>query len=215
MKQKNAMAYKVALTGLIAALSYVVFTFLQIKIIIPGTPEATSIHLGNAICVLGALLLGGALGGIGGAIGMTVGDLLDPIYILSAPKTFILKLCIGLVTGIVAHRIGHLSACKDSKTAFKWSLFAAICGLGFNMIFDPVFSYCYKLIILGKPIAELTLLPNLITTTVNAIASVIVSTAVYNALRPALKKAGLFPIVEASVNTNRFHVKKTLPKSSV
>ena len=208
MKQKNAMAYKVALTGLIAALSYVVFTFLQIKIIIPGTPEATSIHLGNAICVLGALLLGGAMGGIGGAIGMTVGDLLDPIYILSAPKTFILKLCIGLVTGIVAHRIGHLSACKDSKTAFKWSLFAAICGLGFNMIFDPVFSYCYKLIILGKPIAELTLLPNLITTTVNAIASVIVSTAVYNALRPALKKAGLFPIVEASVNTNRFHVKK-------
>ncbi len=76
------------------------------------------------------------------------------------------------------------------------------------MIFDPVFSYCYKLIILGKPIAELTLLPNLITTTVNAIASVIVSTAVYNALRPALKKAGLFPIVETSVNTNRFHVKK-------
>ena len=76
------------------------------------------------------------------------------------------------------------------------------------MVFDPEFSYCYKLIILGKPIAELTLLPNLITTTVNAIASVIVSTAVYNALRPALKKAGLFPIVETSVNTNRFHAKK-------
>ena len=208
MNLKNATAYKVALTGLIAALSYVVFTFLQIKIMIPGTPDATSIHLGNAVCVLGALLFAD-LGRNGGAIGMTIGDLLDPIYILSAPKTFILKLCIGLVTGTVAHKLGHLSTCKDSKTAFKWSLLAAICGLGFNMIFDPVFSYCYKLVILGKPIAELTLLPNLATTTVNAIASVIISTAVYNALRPALKKAGLLPIVGTSVNTNKFHMKKS------
>ncbi len=75
------------------------------------------------------------------------------------------------------------------------------------MVFDPVFSYCYKLIILGKPIAELTLLPNLATTTVNAIASVIVSTAVYNALRPALKKAGLLPVIGTPVDTNKFHKK--------
>lgn len=169
MNQKNATTYKIALTGLIAALSYVVFTFLQIKIMIPGTDNATSIHLGNAVCVLGALLLGGPLGGIGGAIGMTIGDLLDPIYITSAPKTFILKLCIGLVTGFVAHRLGKLSTCKDAKTAFKWSLTAAVCGLGFNMVFDPLFSYCYKLIILGKPMAELTLLPNIATTTINAL----------------------------------------------
>ncbi|GFI24732.1 hypothetical protein IMSAGC011_03536 [Lachnospiraceae bacterium] len=208
MNFKNATAYKIALTGLIAALSYIVFSFLQIKIIIPGTPDATSIHLGNAVCVLGALLLGGPLGGIGGAIGMTIGDLLDPVYIISAPKTFILKFCIGLVTGIVAHKIGHLSFCKDSHTAFRWSLIAAICGLGFNVIFDPVFSYCYKLIILGKPIAELTLLPNLATTTVNAITSVIVSTAVYNALRPALKKAGLLPTVGEFEDSNRFHTNK-------
>ena len=75
---KNHMAQKIALTGLMAALSYVVFTFLQIKIFLPGG-DATSIHLGNAVCVLGALLLGGVYGGIGGAIGMTIGDLLDPL----------------------------------------------------------------------------------------------------------------------------------------
>ena len=49
--------YKLALTGLFAAMSYVVFTFLQIKITLPGG-DATSIHLGNAVCVLGALILG-------------------------------------------------------------------------------------------------------------------------------------------------------------
>lgn len=200
MNQKNQTTYKIALTGLIAALSYVVFTFLQVKIMIPGTESATSIHLGNAVCVLGALLLGGPLGGIGGAVGMTIGDLLDPVYITSAPKTFILKLCIGLVTGTAAHRLGKLSVCKDARAAFRWSLTAAICGLGFNMVFDPLFSYCYKLVILGKPIAELTLLPNITTTTINAVTSTIVSVAAYNALRPALKKAGLFPVVGRSIH---------------
>ena len=96
---------KIAMTGLFAALSYVVFTFLQIKITLPGG-DATSIHLGNAVCVLGALILGGFYGGLGGAIGMTIGDLFDPVYVIYAPKTFILKLCIGLITGFVAHRLG-------------------------------------------------------------------------------------------------------------
>jgi len=209
MNQKNSITYKIALTGLIAALSYVVFTFLQIKIMIPGTESATSIHLGNAVCVLGALLLGGPLGGIGGAIGMTIGDLLDPVYIMSAPKTFILKLCIGLVTGFVAHRIGRLSVCRDAKAAFKWSLIAAVCGLGFNMVFDPLFSYCYKLIILGKPIAELTLLPNITTTTINAVTSTIVSVAAYNAIRPALKKAGLLPVLGKSSESQTPNHKKS------
>lgn len=88
---RNERVYKIVMTGLMAALSYVVFTFLQIKITLPGG-DATSIHLGNAVCVLGALLLGGVYGGIGGAIGMTIGDLLDPVYITYAPKTFLIKI---------------------------------------------------------------------------------------------------------------------------
>ena len=46
---EDSRIYKLALTGLFAALSYVVFTFLQIKITLPGG-DATSIHLGNAVC---------------------------------------------------------------------------------------------------------------------------------------------------------------------
>ena len=79
---RNEKVYKLTLTALMAALSYVVFTFLQIKIALPGG-DATSLHLGNAVCVLGALLLGGVYGGLGGAIGMTIGDLLDPVYLCS------------------------------------------------------------------------------------------------------------------------------------
>ena len=188
---KNERVTKVVFTGLIAALSYVVFTFLQIKVPLPGG-DATSIHLGNAVCVLGALLLGGAYGGIGGALGMTIGDLFDPVYVVYAPKTFILKLCIGLITGLVAHKIGHITKESDKKVVLKWVVAASVAGLLFNVIFDPLVGYFYKLVILGKPAAELTLAWNVASTSINAVASTIVASAVYMALRPALKKSGLF-----------------------
>lgn len=189
MRNKNLQ--KIVMTGLIAALSYVVFTFLQIKITLPGG-DATSIHLGNAVCVLGALLLGGFYGGLGGAVGMTIGDLLDPVYIVYAPKTFLLKLCIGLITGLIAHRFGRITEQPDRKKIFFWATAAAIGGLLFNVIFDPLAGYFYKLLILGKPAAQLTLAWNIASTSVNAITSAVVSVAVYMALSPALKKAGMF-----------------------
>ena len=191
MEKNHEALLKLVFTGLLAALSYVVFTFLQIKITLPGG-DATSIHLGNAVCVLGALLLGGLYGGLGGAIGMTIGDLFDPIYIVYAPKTFVLKLCIGLITGLIAHKLGHITTEKDHAKVLKWTILAAVGGLLFNVIFDPLVGYLYKLVILGKPAAELTLVYNVASTSINAVLSTIVATVVYMGLRPALKKSGLF-----------------------
>ena len=188
---KNERIQKMVFTGVIAALSYVVFTFLQIKITLPGG-DATSIHLGNAVCVLGALLLGGVYGGLGGAIGMTIGDLFDPVYIVYAPKTFILKFCIGLITGLIAHKFGHIATETDTGKVLKWTIAATVSGLLFNVIFDPLVGYFYKLVILGKPAAELTLAWNVASTSINAVTSTIASVTVYMALRPALKKSGLF-----------------------
>ena len=188
---RNEKLLKMVMTALMAALSYVVFTFLQIKITLPGG-DATSIHLGNAVCVLGALLLGGVLGGLGGAIGMTIGDLLDPVYIIYAPKTFILKFCIGLITGIIAHRCGKITKTNDRKKIFKWTLLASICGLGFNVIFDPLVGYYYKLWIMGKPAAELTLAWNVAATSINAVTSTIASVVIYMPVRTALIRSGLF-----------------------
>ena len=96
MNRKNEKVYKVVITGLMAALCYVAFTFLKIPIPTFGG-DMTALHIGNAFCVLAALLLGGWYGGLAGSLGMTIADILDPVYITSAPKTFILKLCIGLI----------------------------------------------------------------------------------------------------------------------
>lgn len=191
MNKANKRIYKVALTGLFAAMSYVVFTFLQFKITLPGG-DATSIHLGNAVCVLGALLLGGLYGGLGGAVGMTIGDLFDPVYVIYAPKTFILKLCIGLITGFLAHRLGKIGESSDKKHILMWTILAASGGLLFNVIFDPLIGYYYKLFILGKPAAEVSLVWNVAATLINAVTSAVVSVVIYLPLRNALVKSGLF-----------------------
>ena len=191
----NSTVMKIAQTALFAALCYVIFTYLQIKIPMPGG-DATSIHLGNAFCVLAALLLGGWYGGLAGAIGMGIADVMDPIYITGAPKTFILKLCIGLITGLVAHKIAKINESTDEKYIFKWSLLASVAGLAFNVIADPIVGYFYKQYILGQPqqMAEVLAKWSAAATFVNAILSTIVVVIIYNALRPALAKSGMLEV---------------------
>lgn len=192
MTNKNRTVLKLAQTALMAALCYVAFTFLQIKIPMPGG-DATSLHIGNAFCVLGALLLGGWYGGIAGAVGMTIADLMDPIYITVAPKTFVLKLCIGLIAGLVAHKVAKINESKDKKYIFKWSVLASAAGLGFNVVADPLVGYFYKQWILGQPQEMASVLAkwSTATTFVNAVVSIVLVGVIYNALRPTLLKAGL------------------------
>ena len=191
----NSTVMKIAQTALFAALCYVIFTYLQIKIPMPGG-DATSIHLGNTFCVLAALLLGGWYGGLAGAIGMGIADVMDPIYITGAPKTFILKLCIGLITGLVAHKIAKINESTDKKYIFKWSLLASVAGLAFNVIADPIVGYFYKQYILGQPqqMAEVLAKWSAAATFVNAILSTIVVVIIYNALRPVLAKSGMLEV---------------------
>ena len=202
MNKQNTTVMKLSETALLAALCYVSFTFLQIKIPVPGG-DATSLHIGNTFCVLGALLLGGWYGGLAGAIGMTIADLMDPVYITGAPKTFVLKLCIGLITGLVAHKLAKINETNDKKYVFKWSLIASIAGLAFNVVADPVVGYFYKQYILGQPQEVASILAKLSAgaTFVNAIVSTILVVILYNAIRPALIKANLIDVhVMASAN---------------
>ena len=190
---KNQIRFKkIIQTALLAALCFVSFTYLQIKIPVPGG-DATSLHIGNTFCVLAALLLGGWYGGLAGAIGMTIADLLDPVYIVVAPKTFILKLFMGLITGLIAHKVAKISESNDSKYIFKWCLISAIGGLAFNVIADPIVGFFYKQYILGQPQDAAMILAKLsaVATFVNAVVSVILVVILYNALRPILKKSGL------------------------
>ena len=200
MEKRNETLIKLAQTGLMAALCFVTFTFFQIKIPMPGG-GATSFHVGNAFCVLAALILGGWYGGLAGAIGLGIADMLDPVYITGAPKTFVLKLCIGLITGLIAHRIAKINESRDKKYIFRWSMIASAAGLAFNVIADPLVGFFYNQYILGQPqqIAEVLAKWSTATTFVNAVLSLIIAGVLYNALRPVLRKTGI--IHPGKINT--------------
>ena len=182
---------KLVFAGIFAALTYIVFTFLSIPIpTIAG--DKVTVHLGNAFCVLGALILGSAYGGVGGALGLTIEDLMDPVYIVQAPITFVIKLLMGVIVGVIAHKMGHISTEKNLAKVFRWTVAAVIAGLLFNAVFDPTIRYFYKILILGKPAAEVTFAINIGVTAINSVVSAFVATGLYMALRAPLKKTGLF-----------------------
>ena len=195
MEKRNETLIKLVQTGFMAALCFVAFTFLKIKIPMPGG-DATALHIGNAFCVLGALIMGGLYGGLAGAVGMNIADLLDPAYIFSAPKTFVLKLCIGLIVGFVAHRVAKINESTDRKYILYWSVIASVAGLGFNVLADPIVGYFYKMYILGQPqeLAEVLAKWGAAATFVNAVVSVILVGVLYNALRPILLRMGMIRI---------------------
>ncbi len=181
-----------AQAALLAALSFIGCNYLKIQVPVPGT-EGTMFHLGNVFCVLAALLIGGYWGGMAGAVGMSVGDLLSGIYVTTAPKTFVLKLCIGLITGLVAHKILKISKPHSAKYTAIATVVSATAGMAFNVVADPLVGYFYKMYLFGIPqdLAKTLAKLSSITTFVNAVIAVIVASLVYLALNPVLRKSGL------------------------
>lgn len=184
------------MAAMFAALCYVGFAFFQIKI--PVGDSATSFHLGNVFCVLAALCIGPLWGGLAGAVGMTIGDLFDPVYITSAPKTFLLKLGIGIISGLVAHKLFQISQDRKRKIPLAAAtVLSCAAGMVFNIVADPLVGYFYKMYVLGIPQDAATLMAKMaaVTTSVNAVVTVIASTVFYLALRPVLKRTTLLPKV--------------------
>ena len=95
---------KISIIGIMAALSFVAYEFFRIPNVF-GT--GSSFHLGNTFTALTAMLLDGVSGGLAGAIGLALADVVagDPGYAIT---TFILKFIIGLVCGAVSHKVIHL-----------------------------------------------------------------------------------------------------------
>ena len=183
-----------SMAALFAALCYIGFTYCKIDI--PVGMEKTAFHLGNVFCVLAALFLGGLWGGMAGAVGMTIADL-TTAYVTSAPKTFLLKLCIGLITGFVAHKIFKLSQDKENRKIPLTAATALSCaaGMGFNIVADPLVGYFYKMYVLGVPqeAANIWAKIGAVTTSVNAVVAVVAATVLYMALRKAMKRSNLLP----------------------
>lgn len=169
---------KITIMAMMIALCYIGANFLKVDIPLPF--GATKFHLGNTFCILAALMLGGTYGGLAGAIGMSLGDLFDPMYIASAPKTMILKFIIGFIAGSVAHKVFKITEDDTSNLKLK-TFISAGCGAFANILIEPSISYLYYKFILGmsEKAAGAFASAKLITITTNAVLATIIAPILY------------------------------------
>lgn len=176
---------KIAIAGLLAALVFVASMFLQFPIATPI--DNTRIHLGNVMCILSGLLLGGFLGGSAAGIGSVFFDLLNPLYIASAPFTLVFKFFIGFIAGSISHAKGRngLRPVSNIVGGILGSLAYILLYLGKSFI-----EYRYVLMMETTP-ALAALVPKAAASLINAVIAVVIAVPLAAAINAAMKKANV------------------------
>lgn len=175
---------RLAIVGVLSAMVFV-FTFLGIDI--PSPLGQTKLHLGNMMCVLSGLLFGPLTGGLAAGIGSALYDLQNPAWAPEFWITFINKFALAFVAGMVMR-------CKFWKDGLRVWL-AGVAGVSAYCVL-----YCTKNILSGVLVKGFTwdvsiietLSVKLPTTFVNGVIAVICGGLLWAAIRPALKRAGLY-----------------------
>ena len=186
---------KISIIGIMAALSFVAYEFFRIPNVF-GT--GSSFHLGNTFTALTAMLLDGVSGGLAGAIGLALADVVagDPGY---AVTTFVLKFIIGITCGAVAHKAFKLRDLdKHSSGYLVKVIVSAGSGLLLNVLTDPFLGYFRNRYIFGQE-ADLASTVAKITsgvTLINSLLSTVCAVVLFLALVPALRKANLLPAAD-------------------
>ena len=181
---------KISIIGIMAAMSFVAYEFFRIPNVF-GT--GSSFHLGNTFTALTAMLLDGVSGGLAGAIGLALADVVagDPGY---AVTTFVLKFIIGITCGAVAHKVFKLrDQDRHSAGYLVKVIVSAGSGLLLNVFTDPFLGYFRNVYIFGQEYTVAQALTKIAggVTFVNSVASTACAVVLYLALRPALERAKL------------------------
>ncbi len=175
---KNKKLASIIAVGLMAALCFV-GNYIQIKI--PNGVLITRIHFGNSMCLLAGLLFGGLNGGLASGIGAALYDIFDPVYIVSAPFTFISKFAMGIVCGLLAKSKNRLKneTAHILVSAIAGQLAYIVCYLAKTFISQIILGYTVETALIATG-------TNLITSGINAIIAVAVSVSLYFALKKPL-----------------------------
>ncbi len=136
MTERKKRIFDLVLFSILTALCYL-GTFIMIPL-----PTGAKIHLGNLICIISALLLGGVKGGLIGSLGMGLNDL---HWYLDTPSTIIRTLVLKFFMGLIAGSIFKLLRKKNinnlSLTSFLY---------GMSLFFKAVFIISLILFMKGE-----------------------------------------------------------------
>lgn len=186
-KLKNPITIRqMAVLGLMTALCFVCTLFLSIKI--PVGVGNTMIHMGNAVGLLASLLMGGLWGGLAGGLGMGLSDLLNPMFVMYAPFTFVQKFAMGFLCGKIA--FGR----PDDKRSFRRNLIGALVGILANIFFAQLNALIVDSLIMGNN-WQAVLTANaakLVSNFLNAVLAVGVAMLLFPPVQKALQQSGLW-----------------------
>lgn len=181
MKENKKLftVYDLVTIGFMAAL---VFVASKLSIPISTGIDNTRIHFGNIFCLLAGLLFGPVRGGLAAGFGSMLFDLTDPLYVATAPLTFIFKFLMGYTAG----KISYLKRFQGKH-------------IGINFLAAAVGQIVYLILYLGKGFIEaryflqVAMEPALISVAtkavvsgINAVFAVVIAVPLMMALKKAL-----------------------------
>ncbi len=181
-KHKKILYYVFA--SIMAAMIFVTTYFLKIPIATPA--GQTMLKVSNILVLLGGMLFGGVYGGLAAGIGSGLYDLLDPVYIASAPLTFAKFFIMAFVCGTISNSGG------SKGLSMKRNAVGAVCG-GVTYWLLYITESILKLMIAGSTFsaAAAACAPKMITSGINQTVAIVGSLLLIVPLNKALR--GLLP----------------------
>lgn len=177
--------YCISVLGLFSA-----FVFISSMISFPipvGIGDPTRIHLGNTFCLLSGLILG-PVGGLAAGIGSAFYDLTNPLYIETAPFTFISKFAMAFVCSKIAYMN------NKKGTNVKLNVIAGIVGILTYMVLylgrNFFMAIYFKEMAVNAALVEMA--TRAVTSTINGIIAVCIAVPLNSVLKKALKSSNIF-----------------------
>lgn len=196
---QNKKLLRMISVGLMAALVFV-GNYMQIKIPV-SIGDVTRVHLGNSMCLLAGLLFGPGVGGLASGIGAALYDLFDPMYIISAPYTFCSKFAMGFVAGLLNRSFSG----EDRKYRPVGVIFAGIVGQLVYIALYLLKSYVsLRLVGTAHEAALVAVIPKIASSSINAVAAVIISVPLFFALKKALSRTGFMSLLNEKKEKSGF-----------
>lgn len=185
---RNKNVTMLTLSAMLAALAFICFSYLRIEIPMGGGMTG-KIYIGHTFILLSAFLFGAKYGGLTGAVGLSLADVLAG-YVTSAPPTFIAKFILGLSASLMANQIFHLNAVTNKRTLYLLSGAAGTVACLVNVITEPVIRYVFKAYVLGYPvaIAYLASVNCAVSMAISAVPSVVLASFLYVTFRLRIVK---------------------------
>lgn len=92
---QKKLLVKITIIAILSALCFGA-TYISIPL-----PTGAKVHLGNFVCIIAGLLLGGVSGGIVGSLGMGLNDIACGYVWTTIVRTFVMKFVMGYLVGVL------------------------------------------------------------------------------------------------------------------